>query len=74
MTVFPPGASIENELFQASPSGDLKKVKELIEEKKFDPLQREDQVGTNPLQCSARFGLVLHPDLDLSSHFRSARD
>ena len=33
--------SIKNELFQASGRGDLKKVKELIDEKQFDPLQKE---------------------------------
>ena len=50
------GASIENELFQASGRGDLKKVKELIEEKQFDPLQKEGQFGGNALHYSAQFG------------------
>ncbi|MCG8620799.1 MAG: ankyrin repeat domain-containing protein, partial [Proteobacteria bacterium] len=46
----------KNELFQASGRGDLKKVKELIEEKQFLPLQKEGQFGGNVLHYSARFG------------------
>ena len=50
------GASTKNELFRASRRGDLKKVKELIEEKQFDPLQKEGQFGANVLHYSARYG------------------
>jgi ankyrin repeat protein len=37
----------------------LKKVKELIEEKQFDPLQKERQVGANVLHYSARYGQLV---------------
>ncbi|MCG8624057.1 MAG: ankyrin repeat domain-containing protein, partial [Proteobacteria bacterium] len=52
------GASTENELHQylASHRGDLKEVKSLIEEKQFDPLQKEGQFGGNVLHHSARCG------------------
>ena len=50
------GVSTENELHLASGSGDLKKVKEFIEKKQFDPLQKEGQLGANALHYSAWFG------------------
>ena len=50
------GASTKNELFQISARGDLKKVKELIEEKQFDPLQKKGKFGANALHYSARYG------------------
>ena len=50
------GASTENELHLASAMGDLKKVKELVEEKQFDPLQKAGEFGGNALHYSAEFG------------------
>ena len=50
------GTSTKNKLFRASYRGDLKKVKELIEEKQFDPLQKEGLFGGNVLHYSAQFG------------------
>ena len=44
------------ELHQASARGDLKKVKDLIGEKRLDPLQKEDQFGANALHYSALYG------------------
>ena len=48
--------STKNELYQASKKGDLKKVKELTEEKQFDPLQKVGMFGMNALHYTARFG------------------
>ena len=46
---------VSTELHLASRRGDLKKVKELVEEKKFDPLQKEGQFGK---KCSSLLSLL----------------
>ena len=50
------GGSSKNELHLASRGGDLKKVKEFIEEKKFDPLQKGGKYRMNALHYAASGG------------------
>ena len=46
----------EQLLYLASKRGDLKKVKQLTEEKQLNPLQKVDKFGANALHYAAQFG------------------